>query len=82
MAVAARLVLILLVPPTTDVYYYDAQAAEALIAGSSPYAHTFTGIPPRLVTPGAANVFAYLPFTALYLVPFRLLGDVRFGFSA
>ena len=57
LAVVARLVLILLVPPTTDVYYYDTQAAEALIAGSSPYAHTFTGIPPRLVTPGAASVF-------------------------
>jgi len=80
LAVVARLILILLVPPTTDVYYYDTQAAEALIAGSSPYTHTFTGIPPRLVTPGAANVFAYLPFTALYLVPFRLLGDVRLGF--
>jgi hypothetical protein len=78
-AVAARLLLVVLVPPTTDVYYYDTQAAEALIAGSSPYAHTFTGIPSRLVTPGAENVFSYLPFTALYLVPFRLLGDVRLG---
>jgi len=68
-----------LVSPTTDVYYYDTQAAEALLAGSSPYAHTFTGIPARLVTPGATNVFAYLPLTALYLVPFRLLGDVRIG---
>ncbi len=80
LAVVARLVLILLVSPTTDVYYYDTQAAEALLAGSSPYAHTYTGIPPRLVTPGAASVFAYLPFTALYLVPFRVLGDVRLGF--
>jgi len=79
LAVVARLVLILSVPPTTDVYYYDTQAAEALLAGTSPYAHTFTGIPARLLTPGAANVFAYLPFTALYLVPFRLLGDIRIG---
>ena len=80
LAVAARLVFILLVSPTTDVYYYDTQAAEALLSGTSPYAHTFTGIPARLLTPGATNVFSYLPFTALYLVPFRLLGDVRIGF--
>jgi uncharacterized membrane protein len=80
LAVAARLVFVLLISPTTDVYYYDTQAAETLLAGASPYAHTFTGIPPRLLTPGAENVFSYLPFTALYMVPFRLLGDVRIGF--
>src|SRR5207247_2581492 len=41
LALVARLFLILFVPPTTDVYYYEAEAAEVLLAGSGPYAHTF-----------------------------------------
>ncbi len=35
-----------------------------------------------MATPGGERVFAYLPFTALYLIPFYLLGDVRLGFLA
>ncbi len=70
----------LLVAPTTDVFYYDSQAAGVLLSGSNPYTHMYTGIPPRLATPGATDVFAYFPLTAIYLVPFQVLGDVRFGF--
>jgi len=79
-AILLRLALIFSIAPTTDVYYYDTQAAEVLLGGSSPYLHVFTGIPPRLLTTGASNVFAYFPFTAIFLVPFRVLGDVRLGF--
>jgi hypothetical protein len=80
LAIAARVLVILFLSPTTDVYYYDTQAAQALLSGMNPYGHTFVGIPPSLITPGATNVFAYLPLTALYLIPFQLLGDVRIGF--
>jgi len=69
----------LLVAPTTDVFYYDSQAAGALLSGSNPYTHTYSGIPARLATPGASSVFAYLPLTAFYLIPSHLLGDVRIG---
>jgi hypothetical protein len=79
-AIAARLLLIALLSPGSDVFYYDQQAAQTLLAGANPYTHTFTGIPSSLATPGAERVFAYLPFTAIYLIPFYLLGDIRFGF--
>lgn len=79
-AAALRLVVILFVPPGTDVFYYDRQAVEVLLSLQSPYGHHFTGVPASLATPGAENTFAYLPFTALYLVPFYFTGDVRVGF--
>ncbi len=79
-AIAVRLLIITLLAPATDVFYYDQQAAHTLLAGANPYSHTFTGIPSSLATPGAERVFAYLPFTAIYLIPFYLLGDVRLGF--
>jgi hypothetical protein len=78
-ALAARVYSVLSLAPGSDVYYYDTQAAQLILQGIDPYGHLFTGIPPQLATPGAQDVFAYLPFTALYLVPFYLLGDVRLG---
>ncbi len=79
-AVVVRVVMILLLPPMTDVFYFDREAAQVLLAGTNPYNHTFTAVPSSLETPGAAGVFAYLPLTLLYLVPFYLIGDIRLGF--
>ncbi len=79
-AIAVRFLIIALLAPATDVFYYDQQAAQTLLAGANPYTHNFAGIPSSLVSPGAERVFAYLPFTAIYLIPFYLLGDVRLGF--
>jgi len=100
LALVPRLVLMVLLPPGSDVYYVDSEAARVMASGQNPYDHTFATIPPALATPGAAHVFAYLPFTAIppalatpgathifaylpftviYLVPFYLMGDIRFG---
>ncbi len=81
-AVAARLVL-LAVPFafTPDVYYYDTQAAQALLSGANPYGHHYV-VPPSLQTPGAQNSFAYLPGVVLFLSPFGLAGDTRLGLVA
>jgi len=70
----------LFLPPMTDVFYFDREAAGTLVAGANPYSHTFTSVPASLATPGASGVFAYLPSTLLYLVPFYLMGDIRLGF--
>jgi hypothetical protein len=78
-AVAARLLMAWLIPPLLDVYYYDAQAAKALLSGVDPYGFSYTGIPSWLATPGASNVFAYLPGVALFLAPFGAVWDVRLG---
>jgi len=80
-AIVLRLALSYLLAPLTDVYYYDSQAVSALLGGMDPYGHTFTGIPPALVTPGAQSVFAYLPGVFLFLVPFAPF-DVRVGIVA
>ncbi len=78
-AVVARLLMIWLLPPLLDVYYYDAQAARALLSGIDPYGLAYVGIPSWLSTPGASNVFAYLPGVALFLAPFGAAWDVRLG---
>ncbi|HYB45396.1 MAG TPA: hypothetical protein VEC92_02630 [Nitrososphaerales archaeon] len=78
-AVVARLLAAWLLPPLLDVYYYDSQAARALLSGINPYGFSYTGIPSWLSTPGAANVFAYLPGVALFLAPFGAVWDVRLG---
>jgi uncharacterized membrane protein len=70
------------VPPGTDVFYFDRQAVEFIVNLQNPYGHHFTEIPSALETPGAESVFPYLPFTALYLVPFYFTGDIRVGFIA
>ncbi|MBI3841528.1 MAG: hypothetical protein HY297_06240 [Thaumarchaeota archaeon] len=77
---ALRSLVMLVVKPLTDVYYYDTEAARALVQGVNPYGHFYGGLPLGiLTTPGAANVFTYLPFTAMFFVPFYLAGDVRLG---
>jgi len=80
LALTVRLAVAVSISPASDVYYYLTQAVQALLGGMNPYAHTYMGIPPLLVTPGAERVLAYLPFTVLYLIPFYLAGDVRLGF--
>ena len=81
-AVAGRAVVAMGIPPQSDVYYYLAQATSVFLSGGNPYVHTYTGIPTNLLTPGAAQIFAYLPMSFLYLVPFFLAGDVRLGMVA
>ncbi|QQG48504.1 MAG: hypothetical protein HY247_07115 [archaeon] len=77
---ALRSMVLLLVRPLTDVYYYDTEAARAIVQGVSPYGHFYGGLPLGILsTPGASNVFTYLPFTAIFFVPFYLAGDVRLG---
>jgi hypothetical protein len=78
-ALVARLIVVSRVSPASDVYYYLSQAAQVLISGGNPYEHTYSGIPANLATPGARSVFAYLPFSVIYSVPFYLAGDVRYG---
>jgi hypothetical protein len=78
-ALVVRLAAVAELRPASDVYYYLSQAAQVLVSGGNPYEHTYTGIPAALVTPGAQQVFAYLPLTAVYLVPFYLAGDIRLG---
>ena len=80
-AVAFRLALSYFVSPLSDVYYYDSQAVSALLGGMDPYGHTFTGIPPALVTAGAQSVFAYFPGVFLFLVPLAPF-DVRVAIVA
>jgi hypothetical protein len=81
-ALVVRLAAMAGLPPATDVYYYLTQAVHVLLSGGNPYEHTYSGIPASLATPGAQSVFAYLPFTILYLIPFYLLGDIRLGLIA
>lgn len=83
-AVAVAVRLVLLTTPFSyvpDVYYYDAQAAHALLAGSNPYGHNYT-IQAGLTTQGAGNVFAYLPGVVEFLTPFGAAGDIRLGLVA
>ncbi len=79
LGLGARVLGLALLEPQSDVYYYDKEAVAVLLHGTSPYGHAYLGVPATLATPGAENVFAYLPLTVLYLVPFYLLGDVRLG---
>lgn len=61
-----------------DVFYYDTQAAKALLIGSNPYGHPYA-VPPTLATAGAGSVFAYLPGVVEFLTPFAAFTDVRVG---
>jgi hypothetical protein len=76
--VAARVLVVLLAAPDSDVYYYLRDAVHAVLAGMNPYNTTYTGIPSNLATAGVGHIFAYFPFTVLYLVPFGAL-DIRVG---
>jgi uncharacterized membrane protein len=74
-----RATFLYVVPPLLDVFYYDTQAVYTFLGLSNPYGHSYTNIPDWLSTPGAQNVFTYLPLVFLYLSPFGLIGDVRLG---
>jgi hypothetical protein len=78
-AVIARILMIWLLPPLLDVYYYDEQSGRALLNGIDPYGLSYVGIPSWLSTPNASNVFAYLPGVVLFLAPFGAVWDVRLG---
>ncbi len=81
-ALAARLLMAWLLPPLLDVYYYDAQAAHAILNGMDPYGFSYVAIPSWLATPGASTVFVYLPGVALFLAPFSAVWDIRLGLIA
>ncbi|MDV3294069.1 MAG: hypothetical protein LYZ70_07340 [Nitrososphaerales archaeon] len=81
-ALAARLLMAWLLPPLLDVYYYDTQAAQAILRGIDPYGFNFVAIPAWLATPGASNVFVYLPGVVLFLAPFASVWDIRLGLIA
>jgi hypothetical protein len=78
-AAVIRALVAIGIPPGSDVYYFLTEGARTLLSGGNPYQHTYTSIPSNLITPGAHQVFAYLPATLLYLAPFLLAGDVRLG---
>lgn len=80
--VAARVIL-LIQPgaPKIDVFYYDTQAVDALLNWTNPYGHIYS-VPPSLATPGASNVFAYLPGVFVFLFPAGVVSDVRWGLVA
>ena len=79
---ALRIVLILLVAPITDGYYFTTESARHLLNFVNPYTHTFTDIPANLITKGSEQAFAYLPLVAVYSTVFQLLlGDIRYGLT-
>jgi hypothetical protein len=80
--VAARAALLALPPLfVTDVYYYNSQAVGYLLRGVDPYGAVYA-VPPPLQTPGAGNVFAYLPGVFAFLVPGGSLAGARAGLVA
>lgn len=77
-AFALRLTLIAILSPSTDVFYVNREAISVLLSGGNPYVHEFTTIPKELITQSSENVYAYLPFTLLFYVPFYPI-DIRVG---
>ena len=65
----------------TDVSYYDAQAVRYLLSGVDPYGAAYS-VPASLATPGAADVFAYLPGVFSFIVPAGALGPSALGMVA
>jgi len=80
--VAIRL-LLLAIPAAyvTDVYYYDTQAVSYLVNGIDPYGARYV-VPATLLTPGASNVFAYLPGVFAFLAPASALWNPRVALVA
>lgn len=79
---ALRIILMLLVAPITDGYYFTTESASHLLSLVNPYNHTFTDIPANLLTKGSEQAFAYLPLVAVYSSAFQLLlGDIRYGLT-
>ncbi len=82
LAIGVRVLLVFVVPPLVDVYYYDSQAVSTFLSGADPYGHLYTGIPQWLATAGAERVYAYMPGVFLSLAPFGAAWDVRAGLVA
>lgn len=82
--VAARVFLLAHPLAATDVTYYNAQAASYLLRGVDPYGAAYS-VPAQLATPGAQDVFAYLPGVFAFLVPggsaALVICDVAVGFG-
>jgi hypothetical protein len=63
--------------PLIDVWYLLQQSTEGLLAGQDAYRQVWVG------SPGLTDVYPYLPWTSVLLVPAQLLtADVRFGLLA
>jgi hypothetical protein len=75
--------LLLALPPlfVTDVTIYNAQAVGYLLRGVDPYGAAYI-VPPTLATPGASNVFAYLPGVFLFIVPADAVWGASLGLVA
>ena len=79
---AVRVALVLVHPlHLTDVSYYDAQAVQYLLRGVDPYGAYYSA-PSALATPGAAEVFAYLPGIFSFIAPAGALGTTTLGMVA
>lgn len=75
-AVTAVLVVLGDPAPRIDVWVILQQSADAMAEGESIYARTWVG------SPGIADAFAYLPWTAVLSAPGRwLAGDVRWALA-
>ena len=80
--VAVRSVLLLLPPLfVTDVSYYNVQAVSYLLHGVDPYGAAYA-VPPQLATPGARDLFAYLPGVFAFVVPGAFSEGARAGLVA
>jgi hypothetical protein len=80
LAAIIRVILLFLIPPIVDVFYFTTESVSCILTFKNPYNHTFSTVPPSILTKGAESVFAYLPFVSIFSIPFYLLGDVRYGF--
>lgn len=80
LAASIRLILIYLLSPITDGFYFTTESVSCILSLKNPYNHTFTTIPSNLITKGSESVFAYLPFVPIFSILFYLLGDIRYGF--
>ncbi|MDG6916727.1 MAG: hypothetical protein JRM85_03940 [Nitrososphaerota archaeon] len=79
---AVRVALVLVHPLyLTDVSYYDVQAVQHLLRGVDPYGAYYSA-PPSLATPGAAEVFAYLPGVFSFIAPAGALSATSLGVVA
>ena len=78
-AASIRLLLVFSVKPITDAYYVTTESAFCLLSLKNPYNYTFTTVPPELMTIGGESIFAYLPFVAIFSIPFYIFGDIRYG---
>jgi len=71
--------------PEIDVYYFQLQAAQALLSGWNPYDFTFVniyGTGTELYPTGAAVNYPYPPMSFAFALVGHVLGDVRWSLIA